>query len=263
MRLIFIRHGQPDYTTDTLDEKGKREALALAERTRNWRVDRIFSSPLGRAKETAAPTLKALHMDATICPWLQEFPGQITDPLTGITHCLWDLMPQYYTEQPLMYDRERWVEAPLYKDQPEIKANWEAVKNGLDGILASYGYTRRGLYYQFEEPDGSHLPAEANEIQLRGGENYKKRDADDEINVVFFCHLGVTCVMLAYLLGISPVVLWHGTCIPTTGVTIVNAEKRLHNAALFRVQTLGDCAHLLAAGEPLSGYAAFSPLFQQ
>ena len=155
------------------------------------------------------------------------------------------------------------MHAALDRDNPEIAARWEEVKAGLDAILAKYGYTRTGLYYQFAEPDGSVLPAEAKDLQLHGTRNYVVRDADDEKTVVLFCHLGVTCVCLAYLLGISPVILWHGTCIPPTGITIVNAEKRLHNAAFFRVQALGDCSHLLAAGVPISGYASFAPLFQK
>lgn len=32
MRLLFIRHGDPDYVHDTLTEKGHREAALLAER---------------------------------------------------------------------------------------------------------------------------------------------------------------------------------------------------------------------------------------
>ena len=32
MRILFIRHGDPDYANDTLTEKGRREASALAAR---------------------------------------------------------------------------------------------------------------------------------------------------------------------------------------------------------------------------------------
>ncbi|MDD6448847.1 MAG: phosphoglycerate mutase family protein, partial [Lachnospiraceae bacterium] len=54
MRIIFIRHGTPDYTTDSLTLVGKREADALALRTARWtNIDQIFISPLGRAQETA------------------------------------------------------------------------------------------------------------------------------------------------------------------------------------------------------------------
>lgn len=34
MRLIFIRHAEPDYSIDSLTEKGWREAKLLAERTK-------------------------------------------------------------------------------------------------------------------------------------------------------------------------------------------------------------------------------------
>ena len=36
MNLIFIRHAEPDYTIDSLTEKGFKEAALLAERTKNW-----------------------------------------------------------------------------------------------------------------------------------------------------------------------------------------------------------------------------------
>ena len=41
MRLIFIRHGDPDYVHDTLTEKSKREAELLAQRVKNWDVSRF------------------------------------------------------------------------------------------------------------------------------------------------------------------------------------------------------------------------------
>ena len=39
MRLIFIRHAEPDYEHDSLTEKGWREAKLLAVRTKSWQVD--------------------------------------------------------------------------------------------------------------------------------------------------------------------------------------------------------------------------------
>ena len=38
MRLIFIRHAEPDYSIDSLTEKGWREAKLLAERVSRWDV---------------------------------------------------------------------------------------------------------------------------------------------------------------------------------------------------------------------------------
>ena len=42
MRLIIIRHGDPDYAIDSLTEKGWKEAALLAKRTANWHVDHIY-----------------------------------------------------------------------------------------------------------------------------------------------------------------------------------------------------------------------------
>ena len=55
MRLIFIRRAEPDYSIDSLTEKGWREAKLLAERTKSELEGAMSSycSPLGRAKDTA------------------------------------------------------------------------------------------------------------------------------------------------------------------------------------------------------------------
>ena len=54
MRLLFIRHGEPDYEKDSLTEKGFREAEYLAEYLADVKIDACYVSPLGRAKDTAA-----------------------------------------------------------------------------------------------------------------------------------------------------------------------------------------------------------------
>jgi broad specificity phosphatase PhoE len=41
MRLYIIRHGDPDYATDSLTEVGQREAQALAERLANERLTHL------------------------------------------------------------------------------------------------------------------------------------------------------------------------------------------------------------------------------
>ena len=53
MKLVIIRHGEPDYEIDGLTEKGKVEADLLAERLAGFHMDENYVSPLGRARETA------------------------------------------------------------------------------------------------------------------------------------------------------------------------------------------------------------------
>ena len=73
MKLIFVRHGDPDYVHDSLTERGKIEAEILSERIVKLNVRDFYCSPLGRARETAAYTLEKIGRSAAICDWVREF----------------------------------------------------------------------------------------------------------------------------------------------------------------------------------------------
>ena len=51
MRILFIRHGDPDYLNDTLTEKGCREADLLAKRAVTLQMGECYISPLGRVQQ--------------------------------------------------------------------------------------------------------------------------------------------------------------------------------------------------------------------
>ncbi len=63
MRLIFIRHAEPDYSIDSLRSR-KRSFLLSARREGRWM---FYCSPLGRAKDTASFTLKECGREAVTC----------------------------------------------------------------------------------------------------------------------------------------------------------------------------------------------------
>ena len=76
MRLLIIRHGDPDYEHDTLTERGWKEAKALAARIAPMDIKDIYVSVLGRARDTASCSLKAMNRTATAeCDWMREFPA--------------------------------------------------------------------------------------------------------------------------------------------------------------------------------------------
>ena len=69
MKLLIIRHGDPNYEIDGLTEKGEREVALLTDRLcREERIDKVYCSTYGRAKLTIEPTLKALGMHPTRRP---------------------------------------------------------------------------------------------------------------------------------------------------------------------------------------------------
>jgi len=47
MRIVFVRHGHPNYEKDCLTELGHRQAAAAAERLRHEGVEKIYSSTCG------------------------------------------------------------------------------------------------------------------------------------------------------------------------------------------------------------------------
>lgn len=73
MKLLLVRHADPDYEHDSLTEKGWREAEFLARRLAEIPARAYCVSPLIRAKDTASLTLKAVDRTAEECPWLREF----------------------------------------------------------------------------------------------------------------------------------------------------------------------------------------------
>lgn len=230
MNIIMIRHGEPDYINDTLTSKGRQEALALAEYIKDLPVKKFYCSPLGRARDTAAPTLGVTGRRAQVLDWLREFPGYIVDPESGRERIPWDLMPDEWTKIPELYDKDKWFETDIMRSG-DVKEVYNYVCNELDNFLAEYGYVRDGACYKAVIPNND--------------------------TVVFFCHFAIQCVIMSHLLGISPVPLWHGTvCLPT-GVTMLATEERKDGVAYFRCNRFGDLTHLYAAGQKPSFAARF------
>jgi probable phosphoglycerate mutase len=236
MKLIFIRHGDPDYANDTLTEKGRREAELLSRRVSRWEVKDFYCSPLGRAKDTAAYSMEKMNRTPVICDWLQEFYYPVLDPVTGQKRIAWDFMPAYWTEQKELYDKDKWIDTPLMKTGEEFQQAYRDVCSGIDRILMEHGYERLGNYYQAVQPNKD--------------------------TVVIFCHLGVTFVMMSHILGISAPVLWQQFFIAPTSVTVLATEEREKGNAAFRVKCMGDISHLYMGDEIPSDSGFFQETYE-
>lgn len=235
MRLIIIRHGDPDYEKDSLTEKGWREAGLLAERIAKLDVKDFYVSPLGRARDTASLTLQKMGRTATECDWLREFPPQIKRPdVRGNRKIAWDWLPEDWTAEPAYFDRKDWCETEIMREGGVDEA-YRHVTQELDRLLAEHGYVREKEVYRAERAN---------------------RDT-----LVFFCHFGLECVLLSHLMNASPMLLWHHTCAAPTAVTTVVTEERREGTASFRMTAFGDISHLYAGGEEPSFQARFCETF--
>lgn len=239
MRLVIIRHGDPDYEKDSLTEKGWREAELLAERIAKLEVKDFYVSPLGRAKDTASLTLKKMNRMATECKWLREFDARIHRPDVKEREMIaWDWLPQDWTKEEEFFRRDLWANQEVMKagrstatGKQGVGEEYQWITENFDKLLAEHGYVRDGEFYRVEQAN---------------------RDT-----LVFFCHFGLECVLLAHLMNVSPMILWHHTCAAPTSVTTIYTEERREGVASFRVSSFGDISHLYAAGEEPAFAARF------
>ena len=306
MRLLFVRHGDPDYKKDCLNEVGLREARALAALGPQIGWGTCFVSPLGRAQETAALVLGravpgahgaaaavgctdlSLRGDDDVfvraglgacsadlnssasnaaddgpgssgegliktLDWLQEFPAQV-DPdaadLLQDAFCfkknedgsikrrvVWDMYPAYYHEHPAYSDYNEWRTTPVALHSDAVSV-YDRIIRSFDEFLAERGYVREGRHYRVER--------------------------ENTETITFFCHFGVSCVLLSRLWNVSPFVPLQSLCMPTSSVTELYTEERQKGIAHFRTTRIGDTTHLTMAGlkpERLPHSAPFAEVY--
>ena len=230
MRILLIRHGDPDYGRDSLSDKGKREASLLSERLCRLPVYAFYSSPLGRARDTAEPALHALGREAKVLSWLQEFPVHQWDRDQDRAHVVWDYYPDIRERHPEWKQEDWFIHEPFASADTAIAVR--DVYDGLDRLLAEYGYVREGDRYRVISHEHRHT------------------------QIALFCHFGIACVLLSRLLNISAQQLLHGLYLAPTSVTTAASEERDGQYAQWRCIGVGDASHLLNAGEPIS-YSGF------
>lgn len=218
MRLLIIRHGDPDYSIDSLTEKGWKEAEALSKYMEHIDVTDFYVSPLGRAQDTASVTLKHLNRSATTLPWLKEFTPRIHHPsFANDFHSVWDWLPEDWATNPDFYNPNKWYDYPLFKEA-NVKEEYQHVITEFRSLLKERGYEKEGNLYKVTNSNHDTL--------------------------CFFCHFGIECVLLSDIFNISPMVLWHNFVALPTSVTSLYTEERTEGIASFRMNEFASTTHL-------------------
>ena len=226
MILYIVRHGEPIYGPDILTELGQKQAQALVRRFEKSGLDRIFSSPMGRARETAQPSADALGLPVKIEPWTREIWPEFAPvmPETGKRSFVID-MPADILRNPENRDHYNdWYDMPAMS-LVDGKQVMERVARHSDDFLRRLGYRRVG--------DGI----------------YEEECPNDE-HVAMFCHAGFGVTWLTHLLGIPPHLVWASFTMTHTGVTAIQFTKNPSGLVTPRCLCLSDMSHLLESGLP-------------
>ena len=219
MRIVFVRHGEPDYTHDCLTEQGKLQARAAAERLREEGIEEIFSSPLGRAAETAAAAAELLKLPVKTLDYMRELHWGSTDgtqlPSDGHPWDLADLM----AGEGWDLTNPGWREHPYFRNN-RVTENADMVARKTDEWLLSLGYERNGAFYRCIRPD------------------------DRQKTVALFSHGGSSAAAMGHILNLPfPYAcgLFH---LEFTGITVIRLDRNPGQQRLPCLELANDGRHI-------------------
>ena len=220
MRIIFVRHGEPNYEKDCLTPLGKLQAQAAAERLAEEGISAVYSSPQGRARTTAEIAAARLGISPVqILPGMHEIAWGADDG-TEMPHGgnPWSLADEMMREG-FDLTRSDWRNHPLFQNN---RATSEAarVANETDAWLSQLGYTRKGPYYLCEQTH------------------------EAEKAVALFSHGGSSTAVLARLLNLPCPYLCATLHMPFTGITILRLDHKAGDCSLPRLELAGDGRHI-------------------
>ena len=220
MRIVFVRHGRPDYDTDSLTSIGRLHAIESAERVKNLGISEIYASPMGRAVETAEATAGLLKLPITKLPFMREigWSSKNGEPLEDNGHP-WNLIPKLVSRNSSAVYDEAWRESPEFINN-KITDYTKAVEEKGDEWLASLGYTREGKFYRVGK-------------------------AASDKTIALFSHGGSSTALIAHMLNIPfpamCVILRPWFCAVTT-LKLPTTEGDL---VMSTVEIMSDSRHVL------------------
>ncbi len=223
MLLYIVRHGEPDYTTDTLTARGREQAEAVGKRIAAAGIDRIFSSPMGRARETAAPACRLLGLTPTIEEWAHEIQGERLTPFPdGKLKSITTLPNTYFRENgniTLPYERTYECQGI---NQSRMHEAADFIRQEGDAFLERLGYREENGVYRILQPN--------------------------EEKIALFCHSAFTKAWLSYLLHVPLHIVWSSFDCTFSSVTVVEFRNFESGFTAPRCLCFSDISHLYAEG---------------
>lgn len=221
MRLFIIRHADPDYANNTITPRGHIEAAALGRRMAKLGVDRLYTSPLGRARDTAGYISEATGVAAEVEAWTAELSDWTVEPAAEGYSMAWDVPgAEVRAREPLPTAEDWHSRAPFVR--PVYRLEYDKLCLSSDSFLSRHGYVREGGSYRVVDPSVE--------------------------KIVMVCHGGFGLTLLSHLLQIPLTLMWAGFYLWPSSVTTVLFDERSPGRAAARCIGLADVSHLLGEG---------------
>lgn len=150
MKIYLIRHGrQCDKRCNVdvdLSEEGFRQADLVGARMKDWGIQKVYSSDMIRARQTAETANKHWHVEHEIIPGLREMDFGDMEGLT--VEEMNTIYAEFWKEQEKMEKDMRYPGGESATDVAErgIVALWQIVDSGLDCVaVATHGVWIRAM----------------------------------------------------------------------------------------------------------------------
>lgn len=219
MRIIFVRHGHPDYRKDCLTPLGHRHAALAANRLAEETIQRIFSSTCGRAYETAEYIARVQGIetaDIVKCDFMREIQwGSDTETLYQNGHPWLTVDQMVANGESLLC--EDWDTREYFAGNKCV----ESVKKigiAFDELLADLGYVREGDFYRVKAP------------------RYE--------TVAVVSHGGASSAILACLFNLPFPFVCRSVCADYTAITIVSLEGDEGTLISPKFELINDAKHI-------------------
>lgn len=221
MRIVFVRHGHPNYELDRLTELGHLHAEAAAERIKNEGIERIYASTCGRALETAEHTADKLGIprgEIVRCDFMREIRWGSTAkvPLPEKGHPWLTVNEMERAGDPLL--DEHWTSHELFRNNDRLIGAHRAVSERCDIWLAFLGYKREGDRYRVT----------------------KKNDR----TVAMFSHAGSSSCVLSHIFSLPFPFVFSAIRPDFTAVTVVTLEGEVGDLIVPRFEIANDSRHI-------------------
>ena len=222
MLLYIVRHGDPIYVTDTLTERGKLQAEAVGKRLAMAKIDRIFTSPMGRARETAEPLCRLLGKEYTVEEWTHEIEDERLTPFPdGKLKSVSVVQNTYFRQNGNIHlDYDHAGECDGFSTSGMVEKTKFIEEKGNE-FLARLGYEKEGDIYRIVRPN--------------------------EEKGALFCHGAFGRAWISTLLHIPLHMMWASFEYTHTGVTVLRFENNANGVTAPRCLCYSDISHLYMA----------------
>ncbi len=218
MKIIFVRHGHPDYEKDCLTSLGHEQAEKAALRLKNEGIEEIYSSTCGRALETAEHTARLISKEVKGLDFMREIKWGSSDgnEVYRDGHP-WDTSLYAVSLGYSLMD-ESWTKKEPFCNNI-VFSELERVARQGDEWLLSLGYRREG-------------------------ENYRVVGEATDRTIALFSHGGSSSAFLSHFLNLPFFYLCRAICPDFTAITVLSLSDEKGMLTAPMIELANDSRHI-------------------